>query len=118
MNRIDFSYCWNDKLRCIAFTTFRLNSDKYVVGNEYDIYLQGEYLYRCKLLDKKILKLKDVNMWITNLDTGLNVDEFKWLIINMYAKKIDNVYNVDFALLLLKRIDGTENKKYSKENNK
>jgi len=113
MSRIDFSYCWNSKLYCDAFTTFRINSDKYVVGGEYDIYLKGEYLYRCKLLDKKILKLKDVNTWITHLDTGYGVDEFKQLVRTMYKNKISNIDEAQFALLLLKRIEGTENKNYS-----
>lgn len=38
---IKFSYNWNQKLNCKAFTTIRIHNDgKYVVGEIYNVYLE------------------------------------------------------------------------------
>lgn len=105
---IRFSYNWNNKLSCKAFTTLRLDSPKYEAGKVYDIYLEEKgkelnYLGRAKCVDKKTMYTTSINDFIAYLDTGYNADECRKIIARMYKKD-----NPLMALVLLVWIKKTE----------
>jgi uncharacterized protein YqfB (UPF0267 family) len=102
MRNILFSYNWNNKLECKAYTTLRLHQpEKYVVGETYDIILKDEVLHTATIIDVKPLRFDQLNEFIAYLDTGYNLQECQNIIKRMYAK-------VDFktqklALILLRK---------------
>lgn len=102
MNRLDFSYNWNNKLECKAFTTFRMaNPHKYKIGLELEVYLKDKFVAVCKIIDMRVLRLDQVNEFVAYLDTGYSVDEFKNIVRRMYKEKADSA---DFVLVLLEKM--------------
>ena len=101
MKTINFTYNWNNKLDCKAFTTFRLrNPAKYKIGESYQILLKGKVVGTATIVQILPLTLDKVNEWIARLDTGYSLPEFKKLVETMYKNKV-NVRMADFSLLLL-----------------
>jgi len=99
-NKIKFSYNWNNKLNCNVFTTFRIKNEKYQVRNIYEIYLKEKYLFDAEIVSIKELKLDEVDDYISYLDTGYSVNEFKKIMKKMYREKVDCL---TFYLILLKK---------------
>lgn len=100
---LPFSHNWNGKLFCECFTTFRLNSKKYYVGNEFRVLLnktQDFGIY--EVIEKKEIKLSQVNEWIARIDTGYGLQQFREIVTKMYSNTV-NVDNANFCLLLLKK---------------
>ena len=100
---LPFSHNWNGKLFCDCFTTFRLNSAKYYVGNEFNVLLnktQDFGIY--EVIEKKTLKINQVNEWIARIDTGYSLKDFREIISKMYSNSL-NVEDANFCLLLLKK---------------
>lgn len=103
MDEIKFSYNWNNKLDCKAFTTIRIeNPNKYKVGHLYYIKLKEEHKGNAACVAIKSFFLKDLNDFIAHLDTGYDRFECEKIIRRMYP-------NVDFNsvrlyLILLKQI--------------
>lgn len=98
---ITFSYNWNNKLDCKAFTTLRLKQGKYVPEKVYDIYLEkkghnAEYLGKARCEAVKDLHLEQVNEFIAYLDTGYNTVECRRIVRRMYGKE-----NPEMQLILL-----------------
>jgi hypothetical protein len=88
MNKLDFSYNWNNKLRCRTFTTIRLkNGKKYYPGACFEVCLQGYPKGKAKVVDVKTMKLKDISNWIAYLDTGYTALETMDIIKKMYKNK-------------------------------
>jgi hypothetical protein len=88
MNTIDFSYDWNNKLHCKAFTTLRLhNPAKFQVGNEYQIELKGERLGTAQIISIKSFTIDKLNDFISYLDTAYNAERCDALIRTMYKNK-------------------------------
>lgn len=103
---IRFSYNWNNKLGCKAFTTLRLNNGKYEAEKVYDIYLDEKgkdpkYLGKARCVRTKVFVLEQVNDFIAYLDTGYNAQECWNIIRRMYKK--DNPEMVLVLLLWVKR---------------
>lgn len=89
MRDLKFSYNWNKKLDCKAFTTIRL-SDKYKIGDECQILLQvgknkiAEIKGVAVILDIREFALDSLNSFIAHIDTGYSVDECRKIIMRMY----------------------------------
>lgn len=100
LKRIDFNYNWNNKLGCNAFTTFRVfNPEKYILDEEYDIYLKNQFVCKAKIIRIKILKLNEINSFISYIDTGYSEEEFKEIVKKMYP----GADNKTFMFILLKK---------------
>ncbi len=85
MDKLDFSYNWNNKLRCRCFTTLRLrNDEKYHKGARFEVSMQGYARGQAKVIDVKYLKLEQISEWIARLDTGYSAKECKEMIKQMY----------------------------------
>jgi len=102
MDSIIFSYNWNKKLDCLAFTTFRLHNDKkYQIGQEYKILEGSRYRGTAQIVDKKTLYLSQVNEFIAQIDTGYSLGEFIGIVEKMYG---DLSHKAKFDLILLKYV--------------
>lgn len=101
-DEISFSFNWNNKLDCKAFTTLRLENKKYQANLLYKIKLKGEEKGTAKCIAVKTFFLKDINEFISYIDTGYSKEECYNIIYKMYP-------NVDFnetrlSLILLNYI--------------
>jgi hypothetical protein len=109
-NAIDFSYNWNKKLNCKAFTTIRMrNSARYRIGAVYDIFLdQGkkgkEKVCSAEIVNIKDFLLQDIPTYSCWLDTGYSKEETIDIVKKMYANRQVNLATTLFSLILLKRI--------------
>jgi hypothetical protein len=103
MRVISFSYNWNKKLDCEAFTTIRLfQPGKYVVGEQYEIQLKKVKLFEGVIIDVKKFMLKDINNFIAYLDTGYSKENCQSIITSMY-KKVD--FNTQpLSLILIHKV--------------
>ena len=100
-NIITFSYNWNNKLENKAFTTLRLhNPKKYILGNSYQIELEGKYKGLAVLYSKRILKIDQLNDFICYLDTGYNRTEATNILQRMYKGMNLQTVLFDFCLLV------------------
>ena len=101
---INFSYNWNNKLNCKAFTTIRLkNSKKYQIGKEFKILLKKELLKSAVIEDIRTIYLNQINEFIAHLDTGYSAHETKNIIKKMYSKI--NLETQPFSFILLKTLN-------------
>jgi hypothetical protein len=85
--KLEFSYNWNNKLNCKAFTTLRLyNPDKHRTGTPLEIFLKGADLGTGSIQGVKPMMLNDINEYIARIDTGYNREECINIIKRMYPK--------------------------------
>lgn len=99
---INFNNNWNGKLKNQFFTTIRLhNVSKYRVGETYEIRLNDRVIGTAKAKSIKVLTLKELNEFITCLDTGLSLYKAIELFKTIYKNKVFNweTQKLDFILL-------------------
>ncbi|MDR2439928.1 MAG: hypothetical protein LBE12_11230 [Planctomycetaceae bacterium] len=100
---LSFSNNWNNKLNNKAFTSLRLHNDtKFEVGKLFRIILKGRSLGTAELREKRMIRIDQLNPFITFLDTGYGVDYTTHLIKTMYQNKNINweTQLLDFCLFL------------------
>lgn len=109
LTEIQFSYNWNNKLKCKSFTTVRIeNHRKYLIGQEYYIRLNKEIISKAKIRMISRLNLESINDFISFLDTGYSVDEFKSIMKKIYPKI--NFSHTYLYLILLENLERIESK--------
>lgn len=102
MDKISFSFNWNNKLENKAFTTIRLlQQEKYRTEETYLITLKLKELFQAKIIEIKPFWLKDLNEFIAHLDTGYNKKECIEIIKKMYPNV--NFLQKQLSLILLKK---------------
>lgn len=100
---IAFSFNWNNKLSCRAFTTIRLhNPAKYQVGQVYDILLTGKKFMEGKIIEIKDFYLTDLNEFMAYVDTGYCKQECEIIIRKMY-KNLD-LTKKKLSFILIERV--------------
>ena len=98
-----FSYNWNNKLDCGAFTTIRLRNDtKYQRGAVLNAWLKDKALGQVQIVGIRYFHLDNLNEFIARLDTGYDVPKCREIILRMYP-------TVDFSkkqlsLILLQKL--------------
>lgn len=89
MKTIIFTYNWNNKLNCKAFTSIRV-SDAYQVGEQYKVLLKnGKDIHAmgvAQVIAVKTFWLHELNDFISHLDTGYSVDQCQQIIHRMHPK--------------------------------
>lgn len=99
MGHILFSEDWNGKLKNpVAFTTIRKSNVYYTIDQIYDIKLKGQIIGRAQLVDKKRVKIEDLSVWVTLLDSGYDKINFTNLMIKFYGKQYVDKDYFDFML--------------------
>lgn len=101
MKRIDFSYNWNRKLDCKYFTTLRISHEYDHVGELIDVYLNDEFVKRCRIVEVRKIKMAQINAYIAGLDTGYSAEECCKLIKTMYKKANYNWNTQEIRMILL-----------------
>lgn len=92
MNNLVFSYNWNNKLECKAFTTLRLhNPKKYQVGAEFEVYLQekgkqAQPKGRVIIQAVKTIDAEQINDFIAFIDTGYSRAQTLQILQRMYKQ--------------------------------
>lgn len=100
--KIEFSFNWNNKLNCNAFTSIRLlNWNKYRTGRLYDIYLKKEFIKKAHLVEIRTFRLSSLNEFVCFLDTGYDKKTTVDIIRKMY-KIEESDDSKEFMLLLFK----------------
>lgn len=85
MEKLKFSYNWNNKLYCEAFTTIRIaQPNRFVIGQQFEIILNKNSLKRATVVGYKEFFIGQLNEYMSYLDTGYSVDETVAIIVKMY----------------------------------
>lgn len=103
MKTLTFSYNFNNKLSCRAFTTLRLaDESRFKIGNQFLVADKKTEYGLFEVRDVKTLRLEDINAWISYIDTGYDQTTCKEMIRTMYkAKQIDwSTQLLNFVLLV------------------
>ncbi len=80
---LKFTYNWNNKLECTAFTTIRI-SPKYKVGDKYRIYLNNDYKGLARIVAVKGLLVEQMTETMALIDTAYTKAETINILKNMY----------------------------------
>lgn len=112
---VKFSYNWNNKLHNKAFTTIRIhNPKKYIVGELYNIELNGRFQGKAILQEKRVLRTIQLNEFICFIDTGYNRQETIKIIKKMYKNLDLQTARFDFCLFVYQsQVKKPENKQTS-----
>jgi len=103
MDKISFSYNWNNKLNCNFFTTIRsLNPGKYHAGVQHEVVLKGDRIGIAEIVSVKAIYGRNINEYIAGLDTGYSIEETLKILSRMY--KCD-VSEKQFSFALYKFIE-------------
>lgn len=104
MNQLKFSYNWNNKLDCKAFTTLRL-SDRFKVGQQYEIILKDESKGIAMVKDVRYTLLNQINEFVARIDTGYSMGECRNILTRMYKNKNVDWETKRISLILLVYIE-------------
>ena len=102
MDKLKFSYNWNNKLQCDVFTTIRLATGKYKLNETYEVDLKGVHLCNATVIDVQVITIDQLKPWIAYLDTGYNLKETKEILYKMYPNA--DWHTQLIAVILCKRI--------------
>lgn len=101
MKQLKFSYNWNNKLNCNAFTSLRLaNPGYYKEGQQYEIICKKEFRGYAVLQRIKVLKLADISDFIAFLDTGYSMDQTRDILKKMYKTANWETQEIYFMLFV------------------
>lgn len=88
VENLDFSYNWNNKLNCTAFSTIRLrNNLKFYVGAKVNVRLKGEDRGTATIVSVSHFTIDKINESIARLDTGYSAEKCGEIIRTMYKNK-------------------------------
>lgn len=103
--RLEFSYNWNNKLSCPAFTTLRLHNPKrYYNGAVFEIILKGK---KSEEFSQGIAEVRcirtipkgSISDFMSYIDTGYSRDECMSILSRMYPNSNDQTM-FDYVLLV------------------
>lgn len=103
MNKLNFSYNWNNKLECKAFTTIRLSS-KYNKNEKVIVQLNKVDKFEARIVDVRHFKIDKINEFVAMIDTGYSAAETKDILKKMYSKKNIDWLSRDVYLYLVKKV--------------
>lgn len=103
MERMNFQRDYNNKLGNAYFLTTRVKSDKWTVGQEYELFDQEKGFTRGhgRIVRIREITAADINDWQAFLDSGLSADELREELAGLYGEqyKLKRLY-----LILVHRI--------------
>jgi len=95
MDQINFSYNWNNKLDCKFFTSIR-NSDRYQIGERYEVSLKGRPIKIVKCVGKKAVTVQSITQEECWIDTGYSKTTTTGMLDKMHPGKltIDTIFYI------------------------
>jgi len=104
-NKINFSYNWNKKLYTHYFTTIRLKSDKFKIGNPYKIFLTEKFCYEGLCIDIRNCKIDELPEYTCYLDTGYSKHETIKMLKTMYSKHDIDWTTQQLSVILIQNLE-------------
>ena len=108
MENLFFQENYNNKLGNEVLTTIRLEDpEKFKIGNVFTLLQSrgkinfGQY----QVIDTKIINLPQMNNWITQLDAGMDVEQFKTLMMECYPNQITPATKYSYVLLKKMKVE-------------
>lgn len=89
MNEIKFSNNWNNKLDCDYYTSIRVRSEKYVVGNVFKVFLKNTLHHEAELIRVIPISLDNINDLMAYIDAGMDSIKLRYMLSKMYYHKVD-----------------------------
>ncbi|MPR37097.1 hypothetical protein [Salmonirosea aquatica] len=103
--RLDFSYNWNNKLDCKAFTTLRLlNPKRYFIGAKFEVFYKNKTYGIFEVKKLTPLTPEGITDLIAYLDTGYNANECRDVLRTMYKNKPNFNDSTPLAYCLLVQV--------------
>jgi hypothetical protein len=103
---IGFSYNWNNKLSCRAFTTIRLhNPSKYILNERYYIRLKSNEIGTGQIVAINDFLLKNLTTTVAYIDTGYCKEECTKIINKMYSNVDFNVQKLSLITIVMDKKD-------------
>lgn len=101
MQQITFSYNWNNKLNCNAFTTLRpFNPNKYKLGEQYELLLKNAPIGVYRIAALHTLDINQINTTIALIDTGYLPEQCKEVIRKMYKLQPNQAFKLNLITLV------------------
>ncbi len=101
MKQIKFSFNWNNKLNCKAFSTIRPYSEgKYIITELYEILLKEHVVAKAKIVNTFKFDINQMTNNMAFLDTGYDANETRKIIQTMYKLKDGQAFNLSYVLFL------------------
>jgi hypothetical protein len=108
-NLIIFNHNWNNKLDCNCFTSIRLNSNKFIINENYSCLLKSNKNVQInkgtvRLVAKYITYLDKLTDLTCYLNTGYSAEETKNIIRSMYKNTVFDWNTQKINVLLFKKV--------------
>lgn len=117
MEEINFTTNWNNKLDCKSFTSMRLHyGDKWKIGTLYQVNLNTHPKCTAMLIDKRILKIIQLNEFICRLDTGYSLNETITILKKMYPAVNWQIQSIALLLFIKESRDTRQSSIFEEEN--
>lgn len=107
MEALIFDKNYNNKLNCDCFSSFTLPDKKFNIGNILEIRLKtgpGIITFQAEIIEIRALCLSQVNNYISYLDLGMNMPDFKSFIFNKYKDRVRDFSTQVFYFTLFERL--------------
>lgn len=105
---VRFERNFNNKLSGEYFTSIRLGSGKYQRGSVLKLLLWENGTYRTlgmvRVLEVKPLRLRQINPYISYLDTGMDVESTIDHIYRLYKDQVKDPLTCEYVLVLFERV--------------
>lgn len=102
MKTLTFTYNWNNKLNCKAFTSIRV-SEAYQAGDQYKIILRESkdihVMGVAEVISVRDFYIEQLNEFMSYLDTGYSVEQCEQIIRRMHPKVDFDRTRLRFLLL-------------------
>ncbi len=103
MEKLTFTYNWNNKLQCKAFTTIRrAKPEQYPLDKELEIYLKEEFIKTVRIHDTIPCLLSKLPSYTCFLDTGYCREETLSMFRKMHHVKEGEDIQMLIILLITK----------------
>lgn len=105
MDKLTFSYNWNNKLNCNSFSTIRLyNPDKYFIGAKFVVQAKGFDNFNVEVKAVTPFFLSNINDSIAYIDTSYDSLRCKEIILTMYRNTKVDFTKTKLAFIVCKKI--------------
>jgi hypothetical protein len=82
--KINFTRNWNGKLNAAFFTSIRNTNNMYILGCNYEVWCNNNFITRAKCIEKIVLPVTDIPNYTLMLDMGLAPAEARAYLAKMY----------------------------------
>ncbi len=100
MDKLKFSYNWNNKLGCKYYTTIRAAvEERYYLGKFFAVDLNGVHVHVAQVEDTWLKDIENLTDYDCFLDTGYNAQETKAILRKMHHLQPRQSFNLLIILL-------------------